>query len=79
MISVATTSFFSLDLFFFCFIWGSGVFMENLGFFDSGEIFLNLCHITVFPFKYSSFTGVICAQSVASADVSSRARLNQIV
>jgi len=53
--------------------------MENLGFFDSGEIFLNLCHITVFPFKYSSFTGVICAQSVASADVSSRARLNQIV
>jgi len=31
-----------------------------------------------FPFKYSIFTGVILAESVASADVSSRARLNQI-
>jgi len=30
--------FFSLDLGFFCFIWGSGVFIENLGFFDSGQI-----------------------------------------
>jgi len=30
--------FFSLDLGFFCFIWGSGVFIENLGLFDSGQI-----------------------------------------
>jgi len=32
MSSVATAVFFSLDLGFFCFIWGSGVFIENLGF-----------------------------------------------
>jgi len=36
--SVATAIFFSLDLGFFCFIWGSGVFIKNLGFFDSGQI-----------------------------------------
>jgi len=37
--------------------------------------------LTVFSIQeYSSFTGVICAESVASADVSSGARLtNQIV
>jgi len=38
--------------------------------------------ITVFSVQeYSSFTGVICAESIgkASADLSSRARLNQIV
>jgi len=29
--------------------------------------------------EYSSFTGVICAESVASADLSSRAWLNRIV
>jgi len=37
-ISVATAGFFSLDLGFFCFIWGSGVFIENLGVFESGQI-----------------------------------------
>jgi len=31
-ISVATAGDFSLDLGFSCFIWGSGVFIENLGF-----------------------------------------------
>jgi len=79
--SVATARVFSLDLGFFCFIWGSGVFIENLGFFDSGQIFVNVCRITVLSIQeYSSFTGAICAESsVASADVSSRARLNQIV
>jgi len=78
--SVATARVFSLDLFFFCFIWGSGVFIENLGFSDSGQIFVNVCRITVFSIQeYSSFTGVICAESVTSADVSSGARLNQIV
>jgi len=35
--SVATAVLFSLDLF-FCFIWGSGVFIENLGFFAFGQI-----------------------------------------
>jgi len=34
---VATAVLFSLDLF-FCFIWGSGVFIENLGFFAFGQI-----------------------------------------
>jgi len=60
---------------------GFGFFIENLGFFDSGQIFVNVCRITVFSIQeYSSFIGVICAESsVASADVSSRARLNQIV
>jgi len=49
------------------------------GIFDSGQIFVNVCRITVFSIQeYSSFTGVICAESVASADVSSRARLNHI-
>jgi len=36
--------------------------------------------ITVFSIQeYSSFTGVICAESVASTDVTSRTGLNQIV
>jgi len=30
--SVATDGFFSVDLGFFCFIWGSGGFIENMGF-----------------------------------------------
>jgi len=38
--------FLSLHLGFFCFIWGCGVFVENLGFFDSGHIFVNVCRIT---------------------------------
>ena len=57
--------FLSLDLGFFCFIWGCGVFVENLGFFDSGQIFVNVCGITVFSIQeYSSLSGVICAESV---------------
>jgi len=65
----------------FLFYLGFWVFFENLGFFDSGQIFVNVCRITVFSIQeHSSFTGVICAESaVASADVSSRARFNQIV
>jgi len=55
-------------------IWGfsvlSGVlgfFIENLGFFDSGQIFVNVCRNTVFSIQeYSSFTGVTYAESVAS-------------
>jgi len=43
--------FFSLDLFFLCFIWGSEVFIENLGFFDSGQIFEMYVVILYFPFK----------------------------
>jgi len=67
--------FFSLDLGIFCFIWGAGVFIENLGVFYSGQIFVNVCRITVFSIQeYSSFTGIICTESVTSADVSSRAR-----
>jgi len=65
----------------------SGVFLFYLGFlqkicfFYSGQIFVHVCCITALSIKeYSSFTGVIliCAESVASADVSSSARLNQI-
>jgi len=50
-IDVATAVFFSLDLFFFCFIWGSGVFIENLGFFDSGQILEMYVVLLYFPFK----------------------------
>jgi len=51
--------FFSLDLEFFCFIWGSGVFIENL-FFLLWSNFRNVCCITVFSIQeYSSFTGAI--------------------
>jgi len=53
--------FFSLDLGFFCFIWGSGVFIENLGFFDSGQILEISVVLLYFPFKntvVTSFTGV---------------------
>ena len=35
---VASAGVVSLDLFFFCFIWGSGVCIENEGFFSSGQI-----------------------------------------
>jgi len=57
MKSVATADFFPLDLGFFCFIWDSGFFIENL-FFLLGSNFRNVCCITVFSIqKYSSFTG----------------------
>jgi len=49
--SVAPVTVFSLYLGFFCFIWGSGVFIENLGFFSSGQIFVNGCRITVFSIQ----------------------------
>jgi len=42
--------FFSLDLGFFCFIWGSGVFIENLGFFVSGQILEMYVVLLYFPF-----------------------------
>jgi len=49
--SVATAGFFSLDLGFFCFIWGSGVFIENLELFDSGQILEMYVVLLYFPFK----------------------------
>jgi len=49
--SVATAVFFSLDLGFFCFIWGSGVLIKNLGFFDSGQILEIYAVLLYFPFK----------------------------
>ena len=48
--SVATAVFL-LDLGFFCFIWGSGVFVENLGCFDSGQILEMYVVLLYFPFK----------------------------
>jgi len=36
---------------FFCFMWGSGVFIENLGFFDSGQILEIYVVLLCFPFK----------------------------
>jgi len=36
---------------FFCFIWGSVVFIENLGFFDSGQILEMYVALLYFPFK----------------------------
>ena len=71
--SVATARVFSLDLGVFCFIWGSGFFLFWSNFID-------VCCIAVFSIQaYSSFTGVLYAGSVASTDVTSRARFNQIV
>jgi len=49
--SVATARIFSLDLGFFFFIWGSGVFIKNLGFFDSGQILQMYVVLLCFPFK----------------------------
>jgi len=49
--SVVTARFFSLDLGFFCFIWGSGVFIKNLGFFDSGQILEMYIVLLHFLFK----------------------------
>jgi len=46
--------FFSQDLGVFCFIWGSGVFVENLGFFDSGQILQMYVVLLYFPFKNGS-------------------------
>ena len=60
-------------------------FVENLVVFDFRQIFVNVyfnivCRITVFSIQeYSSFTGVIYAESVTSTDMSSGARLNQII
>jgi len=49
--SVATAVFFTLDLRFFCFIWGSSVFIENLFFFCSGQILEMYVVLLYFPFK----------------------------
>ena len=43
--------FFSLDLGFFCFIWGSAVFIENQFFFYSGYILEMYVVLLYFPFK----------------------------
>jgi len=43
--SIATAVFFLLDLGFFCFIWGSGIFIENQVFFKMYVVLL------YFPFK----------------------------
>ena len=51
VVSVATAVFFSVDLFFFCFIWSSGVFIENMGFFGSGQILEMYVVLLYFPFK----------------------------
>jgi len=50
-VSVATARVFSLDLEFFCFIWGSGVFIKDLGFFDSGQILEMYVVLLYFAFK----------------------------
>jgi len=42
---------FTRSVFFFCFIWGSAVFIENLGFFDSGQILEMYVVSLYFPFK----------------------------
>ena len=71
-ISVVTAGDFSLDLGFSCFIWGSGVFIENLWFVWLWSNFRNACCITVFSIQeYSSF--------IAESVQLSKARLNQIV
>jgi len=48
---VAAGSFFSQDQGFFCFVWGSGVFIENLGFFDSGQVLEMYVASLYFPLK----------------------------
>jgi len=78
--SVATASFFVTRSGVVLFYLGLWSICWKLAVFDSSHIFVNVCRITVFSIQeYSSFTGVICAESVTSADVSSGARLyNQI-
>jgi len=49
-ISVATAGDFSIDLVFFCFIWGFGVFIENL-FFYSGKMSKMYVVLLYLPFK----------------------------
>jgi len=49
--SVATARCFSQDLGFFCLIWGSGVFIENLGFFDFVQILEMYVILLYFPLK----------------------------
>jgi len=53
MSSVATAGFSSLDLGFICFIWGSWVFIKNVGGFDSGQILEMFVVLLYFPFKYT--------------------------
>ena len=50
-ISVASAGDFSQDLGFSCFIWGSGVFIENLGFVWLWSNFRNAYCITVFSIQ----------------------------
>ena len=72
--------FFSLGLGFFYFIWGSGVFIEYLGFFKLWSNFWNICWFTVFSIQeYNNFIGILCRVSSQCTVRLSRAKLNQIV
>jgi len=50
-LSSVATAVFSLNLGIFCFMWGSGILIANLGFFDSGQIFEMYVVLLYFPFK----------------------------
>jgi len=60
------------DLGFFCFIWGFGVFIENLFFLYSGQMFEMYVVLVYFPFKNTAVIGLgvnqmsQCAESVSS-------------
>ena len=54
---------------FFLFYLGSGVFIENLGSFDSGQILQMYVVLLHFPFKNVIVSHAQCAESVASSDV----------
>ena len=60
--------FFSLDLGFFSFIWGSGPFIENLVIFYSGQILEMYVVLLYFPFQNTVVSQGQCAESVASTD-----------
>ena len=58
---------FSLDLRFFSFIWGSGVFIENPGFFYSDKILEMYVVLLYFPFK-----NIVVSRVARSLEIFSR-------
>ena len=55
--------FFSPELGFFCFIWGSGIFIENLGFCFSCQILEMYVVLLYFPFENTVVSHALCAVS----------------
>jgi len=64
-LSSVATAVFSLNLGIFCFMWGSGILIANLGFLTLVKFSKCMLYYCIFHsrIEYSSFTGAMCRVS----------------